>query len=258
MKIVCDDKIPFIREALLALASEVVFKPGREITADDVRDADILIVRTRTRCDSNLLSSSKVKLIVTATIGFDHIDTEFLEKAGIEWKNCPGCNANSVAQYIRNTLFLLERERGVKLSKSTVGIIGVGHVGTAVWQALNDLPTNLHPTRILFNDPPREEQGLPTPDGSRWSSIDEIAHFCDIITLHTPLIHNGKHPTFHLIGKGFINKLGRHPVLINAGRGGVADEVAVEQALDDGHLQEAVIDTWEGEPSIKLSLLNKV
>ena len=253
MKVVVDDKIPYILEPLQVLADEVVAKTGGDIGPADVRDAEVLIVRTRTRCDRVLLEGSRVRLVLTATIGFDHLDTTYLEAAGIEWHNCPGCNATSVAQYIRNSLFLLQEERGIDLSTCTLGIVGVGHVGSAVLNATRDWVGN-----ILLNDPPREAAGDSAPGGPRWSSLTELQQLCDIISLHTPLVTNGPFPTYHLIGQSFLEGLGRKAVLLNAGRGEVVDSRALASALDRGLLREAIIDTWEDEPAIDRSLLNKV
>ena len=127
MKAVIDDKIPYIRGLIETLVEEVIYKAGSDICATDVRDADILIVRTRTRCDRNLLSGSRVRLVVTATIGFDHIDTAYMEEAGIRWTNCPGCNASSVRQYVHNSLVAT----GWLRKGLTVGVVGVGPCGNA-------------------------------------------------------------------------------------------------------------------------------
>ena len=132
MKIVIDDKIPYIREAISRITADAVYKKGTEISAEDVRDADALIVRTRTRCDEALLKGSSVKFVATATIGFDHIDAGYMRRAGIEWMSCPGCNAASVAQYVRSVLLLLKRQKGMSLESSTIGIVGCGHVGSKV------------------------------------------------------------------------------------------------------------------------------
>ena len=150
MKAVIDDKIPYIRGQIELLVESVVYMPGRDITADVVRDADILIVRTRTRCDRRLLEGSSVRLIVTATIGYDHIDTAYCQSAGISWTNCPGCNAASVCRYVMNALTVTHRlQPGL-----TVGIVGVGHVGTLVAQAALD-----HGMHVLLCDPPRRDRG---------------------------------------------------------------------------------------------------
>ncbi len=132
MKIVIDDKIPYIRETLQSLADQVVALPGARISPADVADADALIVRTRTRCDEQLLAGSQVCFVATATIGFDHIDADYLQRAGIAWTSCPGCNAGSVAQYVESSLLLLQQQKGLRLSGSTIGIVGCGHVGQQV------------------------------------------------------------------------------------------------------------------------------
>lgn len=152
MKIVVDDKIPFIREAIAQISTDVIYKPGIAISPDDIHDADALIIRTRTRCDETLLKGSKVSFIATATIGYDHLDIEYLKRAHITWTNCPGCNANSVGQYIHSCLLLLEKEKGYNLSKTTVGLVGVGHVGHAVIEAIRPLGV-----QILLNDPPQKK-----------------------------------------------------------------------------------------------------
>lgn len=253
MKIVVDDKIPYIQEALQEIADEVVVMAGSEIGPADVRDADILVVRTRTRCNRHLLEGSRVKLVVTATIGYDHIDTAYLASAGISWTNCPGCNATSVAQYVANSLLLLQRDRGLDLRTSTLGIVGVGHVGTAVMEAARRLGIS----RILANDPPREAAGEQLPDGMPWTDLATLVREADIITLHTPLTTETPYATFHLIDAQRLEQMRHHPVIINAGRGGLIDEEALEAAIDAGTVRDMVLDTWEHEPHISHTLLNK-
>lgn len=251
MKVLVDDKIPYIQGQIERLADEVVYMPGAKMTAADVRDADALIVRTRTHCNEALLKGSKVGFIATATIGFDHLDTAYLDKAGIAWTNCPGCNATSVAQYVHSCLLLLQKERGMKLQECTLGIIGVGNVGSAVWEKCKPLVG-----RVLLNDPPRAEREGNTK--VQFSSLEQLMQECDILTIHTPLVVDGKYPSFHLADDAFLHSLPRRPVLINCGRGEVVDNAALEAALDDGRLRDAIIDTWEDEPAIRLTLLNKV
>lgn len=243
MKIIVDDKIPYIKGQIEQLGNEVLYLSGSKIGRDDVRDADVLMIRTRTHCNRDLLEGSSVKFIVTATIGFDHIDVDYLREAGIEWTNCPGCNATSVGQYVRNTLFLLQRERGLCLKDVTLGIVGVGHVGSAVLEACRPWVG-----RVLLNDPPKE---LPTP-------LSVLQNECDVITFHTPLVTDGQWPTFHLADEAFFAGLAKHPIIINAARGEVVDNVALEAALNNGLVSEAVVDTWENEPNLSRALLNKV
>ena len=156
MKIVIDNKIPYIQEKLQHLADQVVALGGAEISPDDVRDADALIVRTRTRCDELLLKGSSVQFVATATIGFDHIDTDYLQRVGIRWTNCPGCNAASVAQYLESTLLLLQRDKGIDLRRATIGIVGCGHVGSKVRSLSQRLGL-----RVLVCDPPLAEEQTP-------------------------------------------------------------------------------------------------
>ncbi len=248
-KAVIDNKIPYIKGLAEKLADEVVYLPGAEITAKDVKDADILIVRTRTRCNAELLEGSRVRFIATATIGYDHLDVDYLEKAGIQWTNCPGCNATSVGQYVRNSLLLWAMEKKVSLSSLCVGIVGVGNVGRAVHAALQPLGC-----RILLNDPPRAA----AEGAAGFSTLAELQTRCDVITIHTPLTLSGPHPTFHLFNDAVLHHLSRRPLIINCGRGEVVDNEALEAALDEGRIAQAIIDTWENEPDIRLSLLEKV
>lgn len=257
MKIIVDDKIPYILPALSELADEVVTLAGSDISAADVRDADILVIRTRTRCNRALLEGSSVKLIVTATIGFDHLNTAYLADAGIQWSNCPGCNATSVGQYVRNALFALQKDRAFDLSRATLGIVGVGHVGTAVWEAVSHFHGRPLVNRILLCDPLRVPFVLPSERHSQWTDLTTIQEQADIITFHTPLTTDGPAPTQHMADASFFSRLRRQPVIINAARGGVIDEAAMLQASSRGDIRDMIIDTWEGEPDIHPELLQR-
>lgn len=249
MKIIIDNKIPFIKEAIQRIADEVVYVPGKDFTPELVRDADALIVRTRTHCNRNLLEGSRVKFIATATIGFDHIDTEYCKQAGIEWTNAPGCNSASVAQYIQSSLLVWKSCRNKKLNELTIGIIGVGNVGSKVAKVARDFGM-----RVLLNDLPREEK-----EGTElFASLNKIAEECDIITFHVPLYKEGKYKTFHLADEVFFRSLKRSPIIINTSRGEVIETAALLKALENGLISDAVIDVWENEPDINLSLLYKV
>ena len=173
MKLVIDDKIPFIH-GLAEQFGTCVYRPGSEISPADVQDADALLVRTRTHANEALLKGSKVQLVVTATIGHDHLDKEYLAQAGIAWHNCPGCNAESVAQYVRNSLWraMLAGHLSPNPQDTCVGIVGVGHVGSAVSRALH-----AEGFRTLHCDPPKGEP----------ATLADLARECQVITLHTPL-----------------------------------------------------------------------
>lgn len=239
MKIVVDDKIPYIRDVLAQITPDVVYLPGSKIMAADVRDADALIVRTRTRCDEQLLSGSRVQFVATATIGYDHLDTAFLNRSGIKWMNCPGCNSGSVAQYLHSVLILLMRDRGIVPGKTTFGIVGCGHVGSKVAAIASKMGF-----RVLVSDPPL---------GMDCNLMD-----CDIITYHVPLTRTGECPTWHLADAAFFDGLTRVPIIINTSRGEVVDNKALLAALESGRVRDAVIDTWEGEPIVDRELLRRV
>lgn len=245
LKIIADDKIPFLRGVMEPYA-DIAYLPGAAITADDVRDADVLFTRTRTHCDASLLAGSRVRLIVTATIGFDHIDTDYCQRADIRWVNAPGCNAASVRQYIAAALVTIVRQRGLRLTDTTLGIIGVGHVGRGVADAAQALGM-----RVLLNDPPREER-----EGSdAFTSLDELLRQSDIVTCHTPLTADGPHPTHHLASRAFFDRMRRGAAFINSSRGSVVDSAALRDAAQRGKLAAFVLDTWEGEPDIDGTLL---
>ena len=245
MKIIVDDKIPYIREKLALLTSDVVYLRGAEITADDVKDADALIVRTRTHCNEELLAGSKVQFIATATIGFDHIDTEYLRRAGIAWTNCPGCNSGSVAQYVECALLQMKQYLGLNLHELTLGIVGCGHVGTKVRTVAERLDMHVLVCDPLLNEP-------------SFVSLDVIERECDVITFHVPLSREGEYATFHMADEGFFHRLPRVPYIINTSRGEVVDNMSLLSALQEGRVKDAVIDVWENEPELDDALLQRV
>ncbi len=245
MKIVADDKIPYLRGALEPYA-EVVYLPGSKTTAKEVKDADALITRTRTNCDRELLEGSKVRFIATATIGYDHIDTDYCRKAGIEWINAKGCNAESVNQYIASALFSWSMKMRIELKEKTIGIVGVGEVGSRIEKLCRIIGMN-----VLLNDPPREKL-----EGSRmFVPLEKIKQEADIITLHVPLISKGENATHHLIDLFFLNHLVKKPLLINSCRGEVTETQAVKEAVKKGKVAGFIADCWENEPDIDLALL---
>lgn len=246
MKVIIDHKIPYIKEAVSRIADEVVFLPGNAFTKEAVKDVDALIVRTRTMCNRELLEGSRVKFIATATIGYDHIDTEYCREAGITWTNCPGCNAGSVEQYVHSALLQLKHKKGLDLEKSTLGIVGVGHVGSRVKRMAESLGM-----RVLLNDPPRADKGE-----QGFVNLETIARECDVITFHTPLNREGKYATYHLANEDFLFSLKRTPYLINSSRGEVVDTASLLAALSAGKVKDVVIDTWEHEPNISRELMS--
>ena len=248
-KIVIDDKIPYIKETISKLTNRAVYIPGNMIGNDDIRDADALIIRTRTHCDAQLLKGSNVKFVATATIGYDHIDTNFMEQAGIKWINCPGCNASSVAQYIDAVLTLIKTEKHIDIQKQTIGIVGCGHVGKKVVEVAKREGMN-----ILICDPPRSDA-----EGEKgFVSMEQIAKEADIITFHVPLTKEGRYPTYHLANETLFDSLSKRPIIINSSRGAVVDNEALLYAINYNKVKDAVIDTWENEPNINKELLKCV
>lgn len=248
MKIIIDDKIPYIKGALEPFA-EVIYLSGKKTTPEVVKDADAIITRTRTICNEKLLAGSSVKFIASATIGFDHIDTNYCEKAGIEWTNAPGCNSKSVEQYIASALMVLAEKKGIILSDKTIGIIGVGNVGSKV-----ALICEIFGMKVLLNDPPRARK-----EGAKgFVKLDEILEKADIITIHVPLIMDGGDKTFHLADDAFFAKAKKNPVIINSCRGEVAVKEVLKAAIRSEQISGAVIDCWENEPDIDIELLNLI
>ena len=245
MKVVIDDKIPYIKGTLEPFM-DVVYLPGGKITRNDLMDADALITRTRTKCNETLLSGTKVKFIATATIGFDHIDTAWCEKNNIHWTNAPGCNSGSVYQYIASVLVTLSKKHGFNFSDRTLGVIGVGNVGRKIVRLGEWLGM-----RVMLNDPPRRRDEGPCS----YISHDGIIRECDIITCHVPLNMDGIDKTYHLIDEKFLRSLQPNTILINSSRGEVVDNKALKQILKEKKITAAVLDVWENEPNIDNELV---
>lgn len=241
MKIIVDRAIPFI-ENRFPEDVKVTYLPGNEISPEIVKDADALIVRTRTRCDKDLLEGSKVKLVATATIGTDHIDIPWCEANGITVKSAPGCNAPGVAQYVLSSLFSI----GFNPESHTLGIVGHGNVGSIVAEWAQQMGIN-----ILVCDPPRKEAAFRDVE---YHDIEEVLRKSDAVTFHVPLTKDGEYPTFRMIGERELEYMKPGAILVNSSRGGVVDEEALKKELRRGRLK-AVIDTWENEPYIDPQLV---
>ena len=246
MKIVCDNKIPFLRGVLEPFA-DVVYLPGKETTPEVVKDADALITRTRTVCNEALLSGSQVQAIATATIGFDHIDTAWCDAHGIFWENAPGCNSGSVKQYIASVLVTLAKRYGFDLAEKTLGVVGVGNVGRKVASVARALGM-----KVLLNDPPRARKEGP----EAFVTLDEICAQCDIITVHVPLSKTGEDATWHLFDATRLASLRPDQILVNSSRGPVVDNAALKAVLQRDGLKAAVLDVWEGEPNLDPELVS--
>lgn len=242
IRLIIEKNIPYVA-GLLDPYATVRYLAPEEITAKACRDCDGLVIRTRTRCNAELLAKSDVKLIATATIGTDHIDADYCASRSITVVNAPGCNAPAVAQYVFATILeLINRP----LTRYTLGIVGVGHVGSIVerWAKAFGM-------RVLLCDPTRQE----AEGGEGWVDLDTIAREADIITFHTPLTREGAHLTYHMAGAAFFARCRRAPIIINSARGPVLDTRAAVEARKAGLVGGLVIDCWENEPDIDRELL---
>jgi erythronate-4-phosphate dehydrogenase len=259
MKIICATNMPFVLEAFSTLGEARILE-GRDISATDVRDAGILALRSTTQVNRALLEGSQVRFVGTATIGTDHLDLAYFQKAGIHWCFAPGCNANSVSEYITAALLTLGERHGITLEGKTIGVIGVGNVGTRVVKKARALGM-----RVLMNDPPREriqKSGVRSQNGvepdESFVSLDRILVESDIITVHVPLTKDGPDKTFHLADADFFSRARKGLIFLNAARGAVVDTPALLKALDLGQVGHVVLDTWEGEPKYRTDMLARV
>jgi erythronate-4-phosphate dehydrogenase len=233
MRIVCDTYIPFITEAVRQEWPQVEIIPLKpeQIVPSAIQEAEVLVVRTRTKVNEQLLAGSKVRLVCTATIGFDHIDTAYCDSHGIRWMSCPGCNAQAVCNYIEEAINSITNYQLPITNTLTIGVVGVGHVGSLVAKM-----AARRGLKVLLNDPPKHI-GV---------SLDDIAENSDIITFHVPLDKS----TYHMCDEAFLAKCKSGALIINAARGGVVDEQAL---LRSGH--PYILDTWENEPDIHPDVL---
>lgn len=247
MKIVADANIPFVRECFSSVG-DVEVVGGRDITPEVVVGADALVVRSITPVNEALLAAGRVRFVGTATIGFDHVDLSYLQRNGIGFASAPGSNANSAAEYVIAALLEVGRRHGIRLEGRSIGVIGVGNVGSRVAAKCEALGM-----RVLRNDPPLQRQ---TSD-PKYVPIEAL-YECDFITMHTPLTYEGVDRTFHLAGEQFFSALKPGAVFVNAARGAVADSAALKRARDAGRLQAVVLDVWENEPDIDPEMLGRV
>jgi erythronate-4-phosphate dehydrogenase len=247
VKIIADKNIPFVAECFSSIG-EVEVVTGRELAAGLVREADVLLVRSVTAVNSELLAGSKVRFVATATIGFDHVDTDFLAENDIGFASAPGSNANSAAEYVIAALLSVAQKKNYDLEGKSIGIVGVGNVGSRVAKKAAALGM-----RVYLNDPPLQRQ----TGEIKYLAIEEL-YDCDFITLHTPLTFEGIDRTFHLADEKFFKSLKAGCVFLNTSRGGVVDTSALKSAIKSGRFGAVVLDVWENEPNIDVELLRIV
>ncbi|MBT8379885.1 MAG: 4-phosphoerythronate dehydrogenase [Ignavibacteria bacterium] len=245
MKIVIDDNIIFAEDAFSMLGS-ISLLNGRLITNKILKNTDALIVRSITSVNEELLKKTKIKFIGTATIGTDHIDTNYLQKNKIVFADAKSCNADSVAEYVFTALLKIAADEKISLSKKTIGIIGVGIIGSRIEKLARALGM-----KVLKNDPPKEREGI----GSGYVSLNDIFDV-DIITLHVPLNKKGKDKTFHLLGDKNLKHIKEGTIIINTSRGEVIKNSAL---LKESRTKsfKLVLDVWENEPNLNTELIKE-
>ena len=237
--IVADQNIPFISDVFSDLG-KLVLIPGQFIDQDVVKNADILLVRAITPITRQLLEGSSVTFVGSATAGVDHVDISYLQRAAIEFAHAPGANALSVVEYVLACLALFEAETGSPFIDKTIGIVGVGNVGSLLAQRCRALGM-----KVLINDPPKEEK----EGKGAFTKLHALFERADIVSIHTPLTVNGVHQTQNLINKNLVNHMKPGAWFIHTARGGVCDERALVLAREQGGLEKLALDVWQNEPT---------
>ena len=246
MRILADQNMPLV-EQYFSEFGEITRFAGRELAPEQLIDADVLLVRSITQVDKALLSkANKLKFVGTATIGTDHIDQSLLNERGIAFSSAPGCNATAVAEYVVSSLLALAQEDSFSLKDKTVGIVGVGNIGSRLATKLDALGC-----RLLLCDPPKQalgqlEQGV---------QLETIVEQADIVSFHVPLVKEGPYQTKHLLNQENLSKLKPNAIVVNSCRGDVIDNQALLSHMQQGANLSLVLDVWENEPNIEQALL---
>jgi erythronate-4-phosphate dehydrogenase len=258
MRIFIDENIPQGPEVFSAYGEVTTF-PGRALSREHLDDADVLLVRSITRVNADLLEGTPVRFVGTATIGVDHVDQDYLRAKGIGFSAAPGCNARSVAEYFVAALLHLKVNHGVSLQGRTVGVVGYGNVGKQVAAIAPALGL-----KVLLCDPPladastgsAQRAGASHPEGP-FLPLEELVRQSDIVTMHTPLTRSGAHPTLRMLNRGIFAAVERPKVFMNMGRGEAMDEAALLEALGQGKIMHLVLDVFPGEPNVNPELARK-
>ncbi len=237
--IVIDDAVPFAKEMFSHLG-EIISLPGRSINSETLKNADALVVRSRTQVNRDLLDHSKIEFVGSTVVGLDHVDQAYLFDQNIHFYSAQGCNANSVAEFVITSLFEMAEHFQFDLTQKTLGIIGVGNVGEKVYNKAQTLGI-----QCLLNDPPKVKANPNIKEQHKYVDLDECLT-ADIITFHTPLTKDGEFPTLHLLSAKRLQSITPEQIIINAARGGIIDESSWKQIKTKAN----VIDCWEDEPYI--------
>lgn len=248
MKIVVDENMPYAQE-LFSRKGEVVRVPGRPLPVSELQDAQALMVRSVTPVNTLLVAHTPLAFVGSATAGTDHVELADLEAAGVAFSAAPGCNAIAVVEYVFSALLLLAERDGYALCDKTIGIVGVGNVGSRLQARCEALGM-----KVLLCDPPRADRG----DQETFLSLEDVAAQADILTFHTPLIKQGAYQTWHCVDRDLLETLRPGCVLINACRGAVVDNQALKQVLTERNDLSVVLDVWEPEPDLDRQLLAQV
>lgn len=246
MKIIADENIPFVEEAFSHFG-KVITVSGRKIQRTVLEDASILLVRSVTKVNKELLEGSNIKFVASATVGVDHIDTDYLRQYNIGFSYSPGSNAESVAEYTIAAIMHLAEKKGKSIKDMMLGIIGVGNIGSKVYRFAETLGIN-----CLLNDPPKKR----LTGSDVYVPLERVLSEADIITLHVPLNTNGEDSTIQMVNSPFLSRMKKGAFLLNTSRGKIVDEKSVINGIDN--LGGVVFDVWEGEPSINKEILNLV
>jgi erythronate-4-phosphate dehydrogenase len=248
MKVAADENIPYLKESLPADCALTLLS-GREISKRQLKDQDVLLVRSVTAVNQALLDGTPIGFVGSTTIGTDHIDLGFLQKQQITFAHAPGSNANSVVEYVLSALFTLQQKQRIHLQENTIGIIGFGQVGQRLYAVLQKLSI-----AVCVYDPFMEEHSSFQKKNISFVSFDTILS-CDVVTLHVPLTDQGPFPTYHLLHAENLYQLKKSAVLINTARGAVIDQQALKTLLKKRPDLCLILDVWENEPEIDLALL---
>lgn len=246
MKIYADENMPYVKDFFAELG-EVRLVDGRTLTAEQISDADVLLVRSVTKVNGQLLSKSpKLKFVGTATIGTDHIDQSYLQQRGIGFSSAPGCNAQSVVEYVLSSLFVLAEKYQWNLQQKTVGVVGVGNIGSLLVRALQALSI-----KVLCCDPQRAVAEADFPH----IPFEELLPALDIVSFHVPLVKTGPDATVDLLNNRTLKLLKSHCAVINACRGEVTNNDDLLAQAQSGHKRPLVLDVWTNEPEPDLRLI---
>lgn len=245
LNIVADENIPYVKEAFVEFG-DVKTYAGRSLDKQDLKEADILLVRSVTKVNKELLSNSSVKFVGTATIGIDHIDTDYLREAGIGFASASGCNASSVAEYVISSILTLKKDGKIK-EDAILGIIGAGNVGSELFKRAEGMGI-----KTILNDPPKKR----LTGSDIYRPLSELLEKADIISIHVPLNISGEDSTYHLVNEHFLQSLKKGVTLINSSRGDVIDETALLKSRQSGSVpSNLVLDVWHKEPNINIELM---